>query len=62
MGSRSRLGDALPEVDYTYLSDNGEMPIRECGRYVRPTLDIAAGTAWSYVQGIDVDVARGGWR
>ena len=41
----ARLGDDLVETDYTSLVDSGDMPVRECGRYVRITETIAEGTA-----------------
>lgn len=62
LGTRTRLGDTAAATDYTYLSDNGDMPVRQTGRYVRPELEIAAGTAWQYVQGFDVTLAAGGRR
>jgi hypothetical protein len=56
------LSDAVTTTDYTYLSDNGDMPVRERGRYTRLTLSIAAGTAWTYAQGFEPDVAPGARR
>lgn len=62
VGARARLGDTLPAVDYTFLADNGDMPVRESGRYVRLTKQIAAGVAWSYAQGIETAQATAGGR
>jgi hypothetical protein len=59
---RNRLSDAVTTTDYTYLSDNGDMPVRERGRYTRLTLSIAAGTVWTYAQGFEPDVAPGARR
>jgi hypothetical protein len=59
---RNHLGDAVTPTNYTYLSDNGDMPVRERGRYTRLTLSIAAGTAWTYMQGFEPDVASGARR
>lgn len=63
IGSRARLGDALPAVAYTYLSDSGNMPVRESGRYMRLTLGFGAGAAWTYALGVEpAQMARGGRR
>jgi hypothetical protein len=62
MGSRARLGDTLPAVDYTHLTASGDMPVRESGRYIRPTVKIAEDTTWTYCQGIEIEAMRGGRR
>ena len=59
---RSRLGDAVSTNNYTSLRSNGDMPVRERGRYCRMTLSIAAGTTWSFAQGIEPDVVAGSHR
>lgn len=56
---RARLGDAVAGNAYTSLRTNGDMPVRERGRYARMTLGIAAGTAWTYAQGIDAVASLG---
>ena len=59
---RSRLGDAVTGNAYTSLQANGDMPVRERGRYARMTLGIAAGTVWTYAQGLDPLVSQGAKR
>lgn len=59
ISSRAKLGDPLSPNAYTDLRANGDMPVRERGRYTRFTLSIGAGTAWTYAQAIDPTVARG---
>jgi|SRR5689334_4488225 len=62
MGSRARLGDDLGAGSYSYLTDAGDMPVREAARYIRPELTIAAGQPWTYAQGLDLTVAAGARR
>lgn len=56
---RARLGDAVIATNYTALRPNGDMPVRERGRYVRMGLTLAAGTAWTYAQGLEPDAVSG---
>jgi hypothetical protein len=60
--SRKRLGDVVTENAYSSLRDNGELPVREVGRYSRAGLDIAASTDWTFAQGMDCTAAAGGRR
>jgi hypothetical protein len=62
IGSRARLGDALAENDYSGLTSSGDVPVRESGRYMRFTQTIAAGTDWTYSQGLDLVPHRGARR
>lgn len=57
---RKRLGDGESTVVYTQLNAAGDMPVRSAGRSVKLRLGIAAGTAWSYAEGLEVDFAVGG--
>lgn len=59
LGARPRLGDSASSTAYTTLTSGGDMPIRERGRYLRPTLAIAAATTWTFAQGLNVQGARG---
>lgn len=59
---RARLGDAVVTNNYVSLQPNGDMPVRERGRYARMSLTIAAGTAWTYASGLDPDVVAGAKR
>ncbi len=60
IASRARLGDAVVSNAYTDLRANGDMPVRELGRYQRMSLAIAAGTAWTYAQALVPDGVAGG--
>ncbi len=51
--ARQRLGDAGSAVSGSSIVASGEMPCRVSGRFLRPTLAIAAGTTWSYIKGLD---------
>lgn len=57
-----RLGDAPHGVIYTDLRDNGDMPVRVAGRYIRPELKVAAGSLWSYALGCEFEFEAGGRR
>lgn len=57
--ARARLGDAAVANEYDYLTDNGEMPVRESGRLIKLGLEYEAGADWTYAQGLDVGIAGG---
>lgn len=57
-----RLGDTARTKTATALNASGEMPVRQRGRFVKARVEIAAGTTWSYLQGIDATVVTGGAR
>jgi hypothetical protein len=59
ISSRERLGDAIAYNAYSSLRPNGDMPVRERGRYSRFSLGYAAGTVWTYAQGLTPDVVPG---
>lgn len=59
---RPRLGDAFSFNDYTALQANGDMPVRERGRYTRISLSIDAGTAWTYAKGLEPVATAGALR
>jgi hypothetical protein len=58
----ARIGDAPRNVSAASLRTSGVMPIRASGRYVRPRLTIAAGTNWSFAQGLEMEFEAGGGR
>jgi hypothetical protein len=61
--SRMRLGDSSSQEIFGDMLDNGDIACRISGRFIKPKVVIAAGEAWSYVQGIDFDaIAAGGRR
>lgn len=51
--SKQRLGDAGSTVNASSLVTSGDMPCRVSGRFLRPTLAIAAGSSWNYAKGVD---------
>ena len=57
-----RLGDAPTGVIYTELRDNGDMPVRVAGRYIRGEMRHAAGSVWDYDQGLELEFEAGGRR
>jgi hypothetical protein len=59
VGARARLGDSVSNRSYTTLTASGDMPIRERGRYLRPSLVHAAGATWTYSQGLEMVGAAG---
>lgn len=48
-----RLGSTFDSESFTYVNDNGDMPTRLNARYLRPEIQIAAGTLWTYAQGAE---------
>ena len=59
---KARFGDALTTETYTSLRASGWMPVRSNWRTHRPKLAVAAGTSWSYAQGLAFEVEAGGVR
>jgi len=51
--ARQRLGDAGSTVTAASLVTSGDMPCRVSGRFLRPTLAIAAGTTYTFIKGVD---------
>jgi hypothetical protein len=62
MDCRQRLGDAPVTKTAAVLNASGEMPVRARGRFIQATLTHAAGSAWTYSQGMDWSIASGGSR
>lgn len=52
LGVKQTLAGALTNVNTTTLQASGDMAIRASGRYIRPTVAIAAGTAWTHAKGL----------
>jgi hypothetical protein len=57
-----RLGDAPTGIIYSELRDNGDMPVRDAGRYIRPEMKHAAASTWAYSQGLELTFEDGGRR
>ena len=58
--SRRRLGDAPNTETYTQINDFGDMPVRVAGQSVGIKLDWAAGSDWTFAQGVEVFARQGG--
>lgn len=62
VNAKARIGDADNVSSTSTLRPSGVMPIRGKGRYHRFRLQIAAGTEWTYAQGMDIEFEVGGIR
>jgi hypothetical protein len=60
--ARLHSGDAENVISAGVMRGNGKMPIRANGRYNTITQTIAAGEAWSYAQGIEIEFEPGDGR
>lgn len=60
--ARMRLGDTAGSVSVSTMQTNGDMPVRANGRYLALEVTIAAGTTWSFIQGLEVEFGSGGKR
>ena len=47
-------------TSFTQLNARGDMPVRIAARSLTLTLDIAAGTRWDFLQGLEIEFAAGG--
>lgn len=59
---RARLGDAEAVTTATTMRASGIIPIHCSGRYLKPRWEIAAGSDWSFAQGLELEVGAGGAR
>lgn len=57
---RATMGSPPVNVVSNDFRANGETPIRASGRYIQPEITLAAGSAWSSVQGFELETAAGG--
>ena len=62
LATRQTLAGSATNYSTTTLQASGDMPIRASGRYLRPTVALAAGTAWSHARGLEFMGAPGGGR
>lgn len=60
--ARQRLGDDERLTTVSTINATGRMPIRCGGRYIALSLTIAAGVAWTYMQGFELEFQPGGVR
>lgn len=59
---RARLGDTGTTAAAPTYRTTGMMPVRVKGRHISTTINIAAGTDWDYIQGLDFEFEQGGKR
>lgn len=59
---RARMGDASNRIAATDMRVSGIMPIRASGRFCKAGWTIAAGSDWSFAQGIEFEYEQGGAR
>jgi len=61
--ARQQMGGPLDISSSTgAIQQSGRIPLRARGKYLSITTSIAAGTRWSYAQGLDCDYGAGGVR
>lgn len=60
--AKARLGDTEKNSSGGLIRASGHVPVRANGRYTSPKIDIAAGTEWTYLQGIELEFGAGGGR
>lgn len=60
VSSAGRQGDALVDTTSNTITGTGYMPIRVSDQFMRFRVDVAAGTTWSYLTGIDPNLSPGG--
>jgi hypothetical protein len=54
------MGDAPLNVVSSDYRSNGEVPIRASGRFIQAEITLPAGSAWSSIQGFDLEATAGG--
>jgi hypothetical protein len=55
-----RQGDTATSTISADLRTSGDIPIRATGQYIQYQQVIAAGTAWTYASGVDIEGSPGG--
>jgi hypothetical protein len=60
--ARQRMGDTGATTASGVMQASGRVPLRCKGRYVEIEHKIAAGTDWTFVQGIELEMEAGGLR
>ena len=60
--SKQRLVDSYATGTSTEYTASGDVPVRVSGRYIQPTISIAAGEAWTFAKGVDYVASVGGGR
>lgn len=59
---RQRLGDVEGITATSDMRPSGHMAVRLNARYVKPTIDIPEGHAWTFLQGLEMEMEAGARR
>ena len=62
IATTQRLGQAYSSNNYSSLTDSGDFEVRERGRFAKFSMSMAAGAAWTFAQGLDVEAVGGARR
>lgn len=62
VGSRKRANDTVSFAPSTLMNATGFCPQRSGDHFVRLRLSLSSSTVWDKASGIDVQLARSGWR
>ena len=60
--SRERLADTPTESSTSTMTDSGDNPVRESGRYFRFKITTPSGSVWTHAQGVDIIATKIGLR
>ena len=60
--SRERLADTPTESSVSTMTDSGDNPVRESGRYFRFKITTPSGSVWTHAQGVDIIATKIGLR
>ena len=60
--SRERLADTPTESSVSTMTDSGDNPVRESGRYFRFKITTPSGSVWTHAQGVDIVATKIGLR
>ena len=60
--SRERLADTPTESPVSTMTDSGDNPVRESGRYFRFKITTPSGSVWTHAQGVDIVATKIGLR
>lgn len=62
LDSRRMIGNGPSTTSRATIQPSGAMPVRANARYIAPRLDFAAGAAWTFQSGVQLEVEDGGGR
>lgn len=62
LAGKATLAGSATNYATSTLQASGDMPVRASGRYLRPTVAIAAGTTWTHAKGLEIVASPGAGR